>query len=139
MNALVLARYDAQAGVLSGDTRTAFINLWSLQFKAGDMKGSWAWLNFHNAPWESDESHYWGTTLAAIAIGTAPGAYQSAPEIQDGLTLLRAFLTNGFDAQPLVNRAVLLWASSKLTGLLTLEQQQRVIRDLQSQQRDDGG
>jgi squalene-hopene/tetraprenyl-beta-curcumene cyclase len=139
LNALVLARYDAHAGVLSADTRTAFANLWSLQFKAGTMKGSWAWLNFHNAPWESDESHYWGTTLAAIAVGTAPGGYQSSPEIQDGVTLLRGFLTNGFDKQPLANRAVMLWASSKLTGLLTLEQRQQVIRDLERQQRDDGG
>ncbi len=82
MNALVLARYDAHAGVLSDDTRAAFANMWALQFTAGPQKGSWAWLNFHNAPWESDESHYWGTTLAAIAVGIAPGGYQSLPEIQ---------------------------------------------------------
>ena len=138
LNALVLARYDAHAGVLGADTRTAFSNLWALQFKAGAMKGSWAWLNFHNAPWESDESQYWGTTLAAIAVGTAPG-YQSAPEIQDGLVMLRGFLTSGFDKQPLVNRTVVLWASSKLAGLLTPEQQQTVIGDLQAQQREDGG
>jgi squalene-hopene/tetraprenyl-beta-curcumene cyclase len=139
LNALVLARYDAHAGGLSADTRAAFANMWALQFTAGRQKGSWAWLNFHNAPWESDESHYWGTTLAAIAVGTAPGGYQSAPEIQGGVALLRGFLTAGFDQQPLVNRAVTLWASAKLTGLLTAGQQQQVIADLQSQQRDDGG
>ena len=138
LNALVLARYDSHAGVLSDDTRAAFANMWALQFTAGPQKGSWAWLNFHNAPWESDESHYWGTTLAAIAIGSAPG-YQSVPEIQSKVTLLKGFLTGGFDKQPLANRAVALWASSKLTGLLTLEQQQKVIAELQGQQRDDGG
>ena len=139
LNALVLARYDAQAGVPSADARAAFANMWSLQFTAGPQKGSWAWLNFHNAPWESDESHYWGTTLAAIAVGTAPGGYQSLPEIQGGVTLLRGFLTAGFDKQPLVNRTVALWASSKLAGLLTPEQQQKVIAELQSHQREDGG
>jgi squalene-hopene/tetraprenyl-beta-curcumene cyclase len=139
LNALVLARYDAHAGVLSADSRAAFANMWALQFTAGPQKGSWAWLNFHNAPWESDESHYWGSTLAAIAVGTAPGGYQSLPEVQNGVTLLKGFLTGGFDKQPLVNRAVALWASSTLTGLLTSEQQQKVIAELQSQQREDGG
>lgn len=139
LNALVLARYDTQAGRLSDDARAAFANMWALQFKAGDLKGSWAWLNFHNAPWESDESHYWGTTLAAIAVGMAPESYQSMPEIQDRLTLLRGFLGAGFDKQPLINRAVLLWASSGLTGLLTPEQQQGVIRELQGRQQLDGG
>lgn len=139
LNALVLARYDAPAGALSADTRAAFAHMWALQFTAGPQKGSWAWLNFHNAPWESDESHYWGTTLAAIAVGTAPGGYQSMPEVEKGVALLRGFLTSGFDKQPLVNRAVALWASSKLTGLLTAEQQQKLIAELQSQQREDGG
>jgi squalene-hopene/tetraprenyl-beta-curcumene cyclase len=139
LNALVLARYDAETGVLSPDTRTAFANLWALQFTAGDLKGSWAWLNFHNAPWESDESHYWGTTLAALAIGMAPGGYQAAPEIQGGLSALRAFLAKGFEAQPLANRAVMLWASTTLSGLLTPDQQQRVIRDLKDRQQADGG
>jgi squalene-hopene/tetraprenyl-beta-curcumene cyclase len=139
LNAFVLARYDAHAGVLGADTRAAFANMWALQFTAGPHKGSWAWLNFHYAPWESDESHYWGATLAAIAVGTAPGGYQSLPEVEKGVALLRGFLTAGFDQQPLVNRAVALWASSKLTGLLTLEQQQKVIAGLQSQQREDGG
>ena len=139
LNALVLASYDAQAGAVSGETRAAFDNMWALQFTTGTLKGSWAWLNFHNAPWESDESQYWGTTLAAIAVGTAPGGYQSASEIQDRLTLLRGFLTAGFDTQPLANQAALLWASSRLTGLLNPDQRQRVIRDLKSQQGEDGG
>lgn len=139
LNALVLARYDAQAGHLSDDTRIAFANMWALQFTSGSMKGGWAWLNFHNAPWESDESHFWGTTLAAIAVGMAPDGYQASPDIQDRLALLRGFLTTGAGKQPLVNRAVLLWASSRLKGLLTPEQQGLVIGELQAQQQSDGG
>ena len=103
------------------------------------MKGGWAWLNFHLAPWETDESPYWGATLAAIAVGTAPGGYQSAPEIQQPLTLLREYLSTSFDQQPLVNRAVALWASGRLQGLLTVAQQHAAIKDLHEAQQDDGG
>ena len=139
LNALILARYDAVAGTLSADTKLALDNMWALQFKGGATKGAWAWLNFHNAPWESDESHYWGTTLAAIAVGMAPGNYQATPAIQPNLTLLRGFLSSEFDKQPLHNRAFALWASAKLPGLLTESQQQSTIRDLIALQREDGG
>ena len=139
LNALVLARYDAPAGTLSADTRTALSNMWALQFKAGATKGAWAWLNFHNAPWESDESHYWGTTLAAIATGIAPGNYQSTPEIQSNLALLRGFLSSEFDKQPLINRAFALWAASAISGIVTPEQQQATIRELIAKQAGDGG
>jgi squalene-hopene/tetraprenyl-beta-curcumene cyclase len=138
LNAVVLARYDALAGALSTDTRTALSNMWALQFKAGATKGSWAWLNFHYAPWESDEAHYWGTTLAAIAVGAAPG-YQSEPAIQANLALLRGFLSSEFDRQPLINRAFVLWASSTLFGIVTNEQRQATIRDLIAKQGEDGG
>jgi hypothetical protein len=47
LNALILARRDGRAGSLSDDARRAFANLWQLQFRAGDQKGAWAWLNFH--------------------------------------------------------------------------------------------
>src|SRR5436190_12212701 len=82
-NALILASNDAPTGKLSGDTRTAFQNMWSLQERTGDAVGAWSWLNFHNAPWEADDSQYYGTALAALAIGTAPGDYRASPEIQD--------------------------------------------------------
>lgn len=139
LNALVLARYDAAAGTLTADTRTALANMWALQFKSGATKGAWAWLNFHYAPWESDEAHYWGATLAALAVGTAPQNYQSAPEIQANLSLLRGFLSSEFDKQPLVNRLVAVWAAAKLPGLVTADQRQATLRDLQALQREDGG
>ena len=56
--------------------------MWALQFKAGEMTGSWAWLQFHNAPWEGD-SQFYGSALAAVAIGSAPQNYQSEPGIAD--------------------------------------------------------
>ena len=139
LNALVLARYDAEAGTLSANTRAALANMWALQFKAGTIKGSWAWLNFRNAPWESDESQYWGTTLAAIAIGTAPGEYRSSPEIQEGLKLLRGYLSGNFAAQPLYNRTFALWSEAALTGVVSNEQRDALIRELLAAQQPDGG
>ena len=67
MNALILATRDASDGVLSDDARLAFSNMWALQFKAGELKGAWAWLNFHYEPWEGPDSGYFGAALAAIA------------------------------------------------------------------------
>ncbi len=73
MNALVLSRRDARAGHLSEDTRTAFDVMWSLQMKTGPNNGAWTWLNFNYEPWESPNSPYFGASLAAIAVGSAPG------------------------------------------------------------------
>ena len=47
LNALILARYDAQRGHLSEDARRAFDNMWATQLTGGDELGSWNWLNFH--------------------------------------------------------------------------------------------
>src|SRR6185295_10664012 len=65
------------------ERRRAFDNLWALQMKTGDLSGAWAWLNFHYEPWEAERSAYFGATLAAVAVATAPGGYAAAPEIQD--------------------------------------------------------
>jgi len=52
--------------------------------RAGELKGAWAWLNFHYEPWESDGSAYFGAAVAAIAVGTPhSGNYAANPEIQE--------------------------------------------------------
>src|SRR5437762_1094540 len=45
LNALVLAARDAATGTLTSEARQAMANMWALQFKAGELKGAWAWLN----------------------------------------------------------------------------------------------
>jgi len=97
LNALILVWNDLSAGRLSPDSRLALDNMWALQLKSGDMNGSWAWLQFHNAPWEGD-SQFYGTALAAVAVGSAPGDYQEEPAIQDGIKRMRAWLLRGMDA-----------------------------------------
>lgn len=138
LNALILVWNDIPSGRLSADARLALDNMWALQLKSGEMAGSWAWLQFHNAPWEGD-SQYYGTALAAIAIGSAPGDYSSEPAIQNGLKLMRAWLQKGMDAQTPADRVALLWASAKLAGILTPAQRDKIVAETLARQKDDGG
>jgi hypothetical protein len=137
-NALILAGYDVPTGKLSADARLAFDNMWAEQLKTGEAQGAWSWLQFHNSPWEGD-SQYYGAALAALAVGTAPGHYQSAPGIQDNLKLLRDYLVRERPSQILINRVILLWASTKVPGLLTSTQQKSIIDEALSKQQADGG
>jgi squalene-hopene/tetraprenyl-beta-curcumene cyclase len=155
LNALILASSDAsdgasnaaggdanaraRSGHLSEDTRSAFENMWAEQQTADAQKGAWLWLRFKNEPWEADDSGYYGAALAAIAIGTAPENYRARPEIQSNLKMLREYLDREYAAQTLSNRAVLLWASAKLPGLLEPERQEALIKELLSKQQTDGG
>lgn len=137
LNALILVSRDARSGKLSEDARKALDNMWALQLKSGDTKGSWAWLQFHNAPFEGD-SDFYGSALAAVAVGTAPGDYQAEAAIQPGLNMLRTWLQNRMDKQPLLDRAVFLWSSAKLHGLLTEAQQKKIIAEILEKQQIDG-
>lgn len=139
LNALVLACHDAQNGTLSNDARAAFEHMWALQQVAGDSKGSWQWLQFDQEPWEAHDSVYYGAALAAIAVGSAPDNYASSPEIQEHLLLLRDYLNRNSASQSTINRIFLLWASTKLSGLLTREQQKAIIQEALSKQQSDGG
>src|SRR6516162_1998906 len=139
LNALVLSSRDAQSGQLSPDTRTAFQNMWAEQQTAGKQKGAWLWLRFKNEPWEADDSDYFGATLAAVAVGIAPGNYRATPEVQPGLKLLREYLNREFAVQITINRVLLLWAAAQLPGLLEPDRQNAIIAELLEKQQADGG
>jgi len=139
LNAVILASRDARGGRLSDDTRRAFENLWRLQFTRGDGTGGWAWLYFGLAPWESDGAEYFGAALAAVAIGTAPEGYARSNEIEERVGLLRDYLLEDWSDRRLLDRALLLWASSELPNVLSGEQKQTIIRDIGSAQNGDGG
>ncbi len=138
LNALILVGYDAPTGKLSGDTHLALENMWAEQLKTGEAKGAWSWLQFHNSPWEGD-SQYYGAVLAAIAAGSAPGGYQYSPQIQDKVKLLRDYLVEGLESQKLIDRVLLVWASTKVPGLLTPEQQKSIMDEALGKQQADGG
>jgi len=133
LNALVLARYQAPAAL------DALRNMWALQLKAGEKRGSWIWLNFHNEPWEADDSAFWGASLAGIAAGWAPESYRKSAEMQDGVTLLAGYLQHEEANQSTLNRAVALWASGKVPQLLKPEQRAAIVAEIAGKQRDDGG
>ena len=139
LNALILASRDAQEGRLTSETRQAFENLWKLQFTRGEEAGAWAWLYFGLAPWESDGAAYFGTALAAVAVGVAPNQYATSTEIQDRVALLRAYLQQDPESRSPLDRVMLLWASTELSDLLTQDQQQSSIGDLMRLQNSDGG
>ncbi len=139
LNALILSTYDQQKNHLTDITRSAFDNMWALQIKSGEQAGAWNWQNFHLAPWESNESQYYGAVLAAIAVGRAPDNYQHDPKIQENLRLLRGFLRREYAAQPLLNKVYLLWASSRLPGLLNDKERTALVATLVSKQQPDGG
>lgn len=143
LNALILASNDASnvapGGHLRDDTRAAFENMWAEQQTTGEQKGAWLWLRFKNEPWEAGDSDFYGATLAAIAVGTAPENYRANPAIQTNLKMLSEYLNRESAAQTLSNRAVLLWASAKVPGLIEAERQKAISNELLSKQQPDGG
>jgi squalene-hopene/tetraprenyl-beta-curcumene cyclase len=143
LNALVLTRDDRGRGLTapSAATAKALEHLWATQLKEGKEAGSWDWLDFGLRPWEAGEARYYGTTLAAIAIGTAPGYLASAPaaDSRPGIESLRRYLTSHLDGQNLHNQLFALWAFASIEGSLTPAQRQQVIDKVLAAQHDNGG
>ena len=144
LNAVILTSYDLTNSAvsqahLSDTTRTAFDNAWALQSKTGPVAGAWVWQNFHYTPWESPESEYHGAALMALAVGEAPDHYRDDPKISANLDALRGYLRSHYEAQPLLNKVIALWASTRLPDLLTPAQHAKLLEDLKARQHEDGG
>jgi squalene-hopene/tetraprenyl-beta-curcumene cyclase len=136
LNALILTTYDAPAAP------TALKNMWALQEKDDELPGvggNFPWLNFHNEPWEADDSPYFGNALAAIAVGSAPPSYRESADVQSHLRALKTYLHVAFDHQSEINRVFGLWAAAKIPGLLSAEQKKSFIGELFKKQQPDGG
>jgi len=139
MNALVLVRRDAAAGHLSSDARTALGVMWALQMKTGPNSGAWTWLNFNYEPWESPNSAYFGASLAALAVGSAPDDYAAAPDVQDNVKALRGYFEREHGKVSLLNQLMGIWAAGHVANLLTGEQRQATIDAAFALQQPDGG
>ena len=131
LNALVLARYQSPSAA------DALRNMWALQLKDGDKRGSWVWLNFHNEPWEADDSAFWGASLAGLAAGMAPE--ESRKAARENIALLAGYLQREQASQSTLHRAVALWAAGPLPSLLKLEEREAIAAAIVSKQREDGG
>src|SRR5881296_1676870 len=106
LNALILARADAEhhRRDASEPTRKALRHLWETQ----RSDGAWDWLDFGLEPFESVDAAYYGATLAALAVGTAPAfAAGRTTEATVGIDKLRVYLKEKYPSQSLFNRA---WA-----------------------------
>jgi hypothetical protein len=139
LNAVILSSYDARTGHLSDTTRMAFDNAWALQSTSGPAAGAWIWQNFSYTPWESPESEYHGAALMAVAAGKAPDHYRDDPKIAARLAALTGYLSSHYDAQPLLNKVVALWASNWFPQVLTGAQRAKLLEDIYARQRADGG
>ena len=138
MNALVLSRRDAQTGKMSDDTRTAFGVMWALQMKTGPEAGAWTWLNFKMEPWESPNSPYFGASLAALAIGSAPEGYAASAQNAERLQALRGYFQRQHPNVSLLNQLMGLWAASRVPDLLTAAQRQATVDAAFALQQPDG-
>lgn len=138
LNALILTNADAaqHRREPGAHTQQALKRLWETQ----RPDGAWDWLDFGLEPFETVDGVYYGSTLAALAIGTAPGAATSlTSETKAGLEKLRGYLKEKYAAQSLFNQVWLLLASTHLKDVLTTTQRVALITEIQARQHDDGG
>ena len=112
-----------------------FDRMWAVQIRDGDAKGAWNWFSQNDDPWEMPESNFFGASLAALAIGSAPEQYRDRPEVKD----LLAYLQRAQAGQPLHNRLALLWAAARLPGTLSGTARRALIDEVWKKQESDGG
>jgi squalene-hopene/tetraprenyl-beta-curcumene cyclase len=136
LNALILVNHDSRrgGGALGAPTRKALGHLWEQQ----KDNGAWLWLDFGLNPWEKDGAYY-GASLAAVAVGTAGRDYYDRPDVQAKVTVLKSYLRTPTPNQPLHHRALGLWASTRLPGILDEAGQKELVDELWSVQEADGG
>ena len=129
-----LAAWDKHtSGNTSPETVAALQLMLNVQSKDGSYSNVTCW-----PPFES--SRYQGATVAAMALGTAPGWLKS---VTDKTTLakiaqLKKYLQTTKPAHD-YERLVLLWASTRLSGLIEKERKQKILDMVLSKQRPDGG
>jgi squalene-hopene/tetraprenyl-beta-curcumene cyclase len=136
INALVLARADAESGNLSAVTRAALEHMWETQDTQG---GSWPWIAFNNEPWEAPDSAYYGATLAALAVGFTPDSYRQEQEVQARSAQLAGYLRREYPGQSLASRLDLLWAAARWPELLGPGERAALASELAAAQLPDGG
>jgi squalene-hopene/tetraprenyl-beta-curcumene cyclase len=136
--ALLLAT-ENDGGKLSAEAEKAFDRMWSLQIREGKSKGAWDWYSLNLDPWETPDSVFYGAALGAISTGNAPAEYRTRPQIRENVAALIAFLQTGQTTQPLHNRLMLIWASSKLAGVLTDAKRAAIVDEIWRKQQPDGG
>ncbi|MHC4597110.1 MAG: prenyltransferase/squalene oxidase repeat-containing protein, partial [Planctomycetota bacterium] len=133
MVAAVLAHNDATTtGKLHSQTRKALDRMWTVQRE----DGGWTWQKGNRPPSGIDD--YYGAAMAAIGAGIAPENYSETPSARKGLEKIRKYFKDNPPAN-MHNRAMLVWASTYVDGIMTDDQREQVISDLFALQKRDGG
>lgn len=138
LNALILTHTDTlgRSAQPSAPTRAAMARLWDLQ----RSDGSWDWLDFGLEPYETSDARYYGAALAAMAVGSRPGAAASTDaKGQTGTARLRAYLRSELRNQHAFNKAWALLASVTLEGVIVKDEREAAFIELNTLQRADGG
>ena len=131
-----LAEWDAHVtGTLSAETDQALRLMFDLQREHGSWGTQDCW-----PPYESDAYHL--ATVAAMAIGTAPGWLDSLdaqddPPLLAQVEKLKSYLRT--KAPHDYGRTLLLWSAARMPKLLNNTEKQKQIEMLLSHQRADGG
>jgi squalene-hopene/tetraprenyl-beta-curcumene cyclase len=137
--ALVLEDRERQKAALSKETEEAFRHMWAEQLRKGDKRGSWAWPDTSLDPWETPDSVYYGTALAALAIGNAPADYMKRPEVKEQLTEMSDYLRLNFSKQIIHHRLAALWASANLPDIVSAADRTSTLEEIWRSQNSDGG
>lgn len=137
--ALFLSLADSGGAALDADTRKAFDRLWSLQLRQGAARGAWSWFNLDSDPYEMPPSQFYGAALAALAAGNAPAEYRNQPKVRQCIAEMNAYFARERESQPLHNRLMLLWASTKLPEALPEAARRSTIQEIWRKQEADGG
>jgi hypothetical protein len=77
--------------------------------------------------------------VAALAAGNAPAEYRKQPKVQQRIAELNAYFARERESQPLHNRLMLLWASTKLPDALPEAARRSTIEEIWRKQEADGG
>jgi len=111
-------------------TKQALDHMWTVQGKDGRI------------PWGGGVhpvgSPHFGAAITLVAVAMAPDDYEKSPEAQKGMELLRGWVSKN-PAKLVYDKAMMLWASSHVEGILTAEAKAEIIADLRARQLEDGG
>lgn len=133
MSAAVLAMNDAATSrKLHPTTSKALDKMWTLQ----RADGGFDWLKCDWPPMESDDDY--GIAIAALAAHAAPDDYSKSAAAREGVQKLRDYLKNN-PPPTLHHTAMLMWADSYGSELLTTAQKDAAKEELFALQKPDGG
>ncbi|HEY5315258.1 MAG TPA: hypothetical protein VIK18_22190 [Pirellulales bacterium] len=129
-----LAEWDRHvSGRLSAETDAALKLMLAIQRDDGTWGAAACW-----PPYESDS--YQPATVAAMALAAAPGWLENLQDksLQAAVARLKKYLTTTEPPHD-YGRVVLLWAGTRLPGIMDQAQQAKLVEMLLKHQRADGG